>query len=79
MRLIISLICAVIVGCSVPTNENRCCTDGTCVGCMWMDKAQCLERFVDSLEHELEITKLKIHYECKDGTKYRGLQNFVVR
>ena len=66
MRLIVILICVVIIGCSTPTAENRCCTDGTCLGCIWAYKAECLERYTDSLEKELEITKLKMNYECKE-------------
>lgn len=66
MRLIVILICVIIVGCSTPTIENKCCTDGTCLSVMWMTKAECLSRFADSLERELEITKLKMQYECKE-------------
>ena len=68
MRLIVVLICIIIVGCSTPTLENRCCTDGTCLSCFWFSKAECLERFADLLEKDLEITKLKMQYECKEAT-----------
>lgn len=68
MKLIVISICLIIIGCNTPTTENRCCTKETCeYGSVWSEKAKCLERFTDSLEHELEITKLKMHYECKEA------------
>lgn len=67
MKLVNILICGAIIGCSTPTAENRCCTDGTCLSCLWYEKAECLERYSDKLERELTIIKVKMQYECKEA------------
>ena len=66
-RWIVTLMCVIIFGCSTPTLENRCCTDGTCGISYTVERALCLEKFTDSLEKELEMQKLKMHYECKEA------------
>ena len=66
MRLIVIAICVIIVGCSTPTPENRCCTDGTCALSFAPEKVECLIRFIKLLEKDMEITKLKMQYECKE-------------
>jgi len=68
MRYVAVAIFSIIVGCSsTPTVENRCCTDGTCSIPIREEKLLCLERLTDSLESELKILKLKMHYECKEA------------
>jgi len=65
MKYWMMFICVLIVaGCEDPTVENMC-KDGD--NAPWKNIAKCYKDYSQKLEHDIEILKIRMEYECNDG------------
>lgn len=67
-KILLAIPFAVLVGCSgeAPTPENHCCVEVDCHNFFIIDqeRAKCLYTMVKELEKKVEVSNLKMHYEC---------------
>lgn len=63
-----------LVGCGIPTLENECNDEDAFLGTSYMDLNACKDKYIqkmkfenEKLKRDLEIFKIKVHYECTNG------------